>query len=144
MTVADLPTDAPVLDTSRRRVRAYAAHEQTTAHVGWERLAYIDAEAAIEGLSRCAWVLTHWPRGADGGLALVHPRHPRAPLPMPVRQAAVRKSQSENENDYGIVTLSGEAWREVAPALLEQLRPAGTKLSAVVRAVVDGIAAGRK
>jgi hypothetical protein len=145
MTAAETTTDAPTLDTSRRRTRAYAPHEQTTAHVGWERLAYVDAEAAIAGMTRCGWLLHHWPRGAGKTLALVQPRHPRASLPMPVRAAALAKrSQSENEHDYGIMTLSGDTWRDDAPALLEQLRPAGTKLSAVVRAVIDGIAETRK
>jgi hypothetical protein len=120
--------------TAARRARSCLSR-QTSAHLGPERVAWVTSRADAAGLPRAAFVASIWPREADGALALVQPRHPRAPLPL-----GLRGYTASSVGGLAILTLHGPAWTDAGgPDLRGRLAAHGRgwSLSAMVRAVID-------
>lgn len=120
--------------TAPRSPRACLSR-QTSAHLGPERVAWVTSRADAAGLSRAAFVVSLWPRDADGALALVAPRHPRAPMPL-----GLRGYTATTAGGLAILTLHGPDWADAGgPALRDRLAAHGRgwSLSSVVRAVID-------
>jgi hypothetical protein len=122
------------MTTAPRNARACLSR-QTSAHLGPERVAWVTSRADAAGLPRAAFVASIWPRDEAGALALVQPRHPRAPMPL-----GLRGYTAASAGGLAILTLHGPAWTDAGgPDLRGRLTAHGRgwSLSSVVRAVID-------
>ena len=104
----------------------------TSAHLGAQRIAYLDALAALHSLpSRAAALVSIWPRSAvTGALIAPHRRPDRTPIPLRLRSLPA--------DGVPVCQLGGASWGSVQHEVAAMAAgPGAPAVSKLCRDVID-------